>query len=152
MSLIPKSGFPTYSSQDVSTRELHDLLHTILGETGATAACIFEPGSDYNDPFIIASTIPLGEDEQQRLYRFMREHADTVRSTNGTKPPSLVLDSEQLERTPFQTAVLFPLTTAERHLGVLVVFYEKENLYTPDVAQKMVLPLQTISLILENNY
>ena len=154
MSLISKSGFPAYSAQAISTQELHTLLEDLLPETAATAACIFEFGGDFHsrDPFITASVAPLEDDEQQRLYRFMREHADAVRSANGSKPPALVLGREQLERTSFETAILFPLTSAERQLGVLALFSAEEILSTSNLLQKMVLPLQTTTLILENNY
>ena len=154
MSLIPETGFPTYSSQAVSTQELQNLLQNLLRETSAAGACVFEYGGDFHsrDPFTTASLAPLEDDEQQRLFRFMREHTDAVRSANGSKPPSLVLGKDQLERTSFHSAVLFPLSSAERQHGVLALFFSEEAFSLPDLLQKVTLPLQTVALILENDY
>jgi signal transduction histidine kinase len=152
--MIPDRGFPTYSSPDVSAQELHELLQDILLQVPATAACIYDYGGNNHplEPLITVSLAPLSHDEQQRLYRAMREHIETLRSANGSTPPLLILGRDQLEKTPYAAAVLFPLTTAERLLGALALFSTEENVYHPDLQEQIAATLQITCLILENNY
>jgi signal transduction histidine kinase len=152
--MISDRAFSSLSSLGDSAQDFQDVLKDILQNAPAEAASLYDDEQDYDPRHPLAALFPtsLSLDEQQRIYRLIREKVEMMRPANGSKPPALLLDEATLQRTPYRSAILFPLTGAGRLLGALALFSITVNAYEPGLSDRVGAQLRMLGLLLENNY
>jgi len=130
------------------TRLVQQMVENIAALTPADliCACIYHEDLNKIEPIVNHPGDSGLFNDFEKLYRLLGRYLK--RSLSTIEP--YFLSPQELDKTPFQSALIFVLSMHDQAIGALALFSQQADAFTPHDIDTLLIPLGTVRMAIEN--